>query len=280
MALYVAVMAVALIVSVLGLAGLTVVRIERQRANAATDLIAARQNARSGIEWGLAGSGTNANWRTTIASGTESSQLSVGSNAQGTVSWILKDTDGSLSNTDIDLQLTGIGRAGRALQVSRVRVAAAGTASAEQVWHDEYRPGQSTNFQLQANSGVGVRFIPALPVNATRWSITRVLVWSQKIQNGSLEARVTTLDASGLPQSVVNSVTVSTNSFPATFDWQEISFPAAAGLAPNEAMGVVLLFKSGSSSILQVGYGANSNGSPTTSMLTTSNDGSTWTSQS
>ena len=65
-ALYATVMAVALLVSVMGLAGLMVTGIERRQAESGNDLITARANAESAVELALRVIANDANWRTDI----------------------------------------------------------------------------------------------------------------------------------------------------------------------------------------------------------------------
>jgi hypothetical protein len=115
-------MSVALIVSLLGLAGLNVVRIERKRVGISTELLAARQNAESAVELALAVISADPNWRTGHTNGAETTPQSLGPNGSGTVSWIFEDSDGSLTDADTDLRLKGVGRVDSVVQVSSVQV--------------------------------------------------------------------------------------------------------------------------------------------------------------
>lgn len=121
-ALYVIVLSTALITSLLGLAALAVVRIERRQASTSNHLLDARMNARAAVELALRVIANDPNWRTTHTNGAETTPQSPGPGATGTVSWILEDSDGDLSNEDADLRLKGVGRVGNVVQVSSVKL--------------------------------------------------------------------------------------------------------------------------------------------------------------
>jgi hypothetical protein len=121
-ALYIAVLSTALIVSLLGLAGLTIVRIERRRVSTTNDILVARMNARSAVQLALRRIADDPNWQTTYSNGVETTPESLGPNAAGTLSWILEDSDGSLTDVDTHLRLRGLGRVGNAVQVSSVQL--------------------------------------------------------------------------------------------------------------------------------------------------------------
>ncbi len=119
-ALYVMVFSTTLIVSLLGLAGIAIVRIERLQAGGCDDMLRARLNARSAVELALRVIANDPNWRTTYSNGVETTTQALGANGRGTVSWILSDSDGSLTDGDTALRLKGIGRIGDVVQVSEV----------------------------------------------------------------------------------------------------------------------------------------------------------------
>lgn len=121
-ALYVTVVTTSLIVSLLGLAGLTVLRIERIQMDSNGDRRTARTNANSAVELSLETLANDSNWRKTYASGVETTAQSLGAGGRGTLSWMLKDSDGLLTDDDVDLRLYGIGRIGSVVQVSSVQI--------------------------------------------------------------------------------------------------------------------------------------------------------------
>lgn len=126
-ALYMMVLSTALIVSLLGFVGMTLVRIDRQEVVISSELLEARANARSAVELALRELANDPNWRNTYTDEVESTQFSLGTNGKGTVSWILDDTDDDLTNGDVDLRLKGVGRVGNTVQVSSVKLS--GTAT-------------------------------------------------------------------------------------------------------------------------------------------------------
>lgn len=121
-ALYITVLSMALIVSLLGLAGLAIMRIELEQMETGNDRAAARQNARSAVDLALRVIANDPNWRTTATNGVETTPQSLHANASGSLSWILEDTDGSLTDADTDLRLRGVGRVGNTIQVSSVKI--------------------------------------------------------------------------------------------------------------------------------------------------------------
>ncbi|MGE3316531.1 MAG: hypothetical protein AB7O26_15555 [Planctomycetaceae bacterium] len=127
-ALYITVLSVALIVTTLGLAGLQLLTTKRQQTRTAGDLIKARSNAHSAVELALRVLANDPNWRTNYSSGVESTKFAVGSTSEGTVSWILEDSDGSLTDSDTSLRLKGVGRVGNVVQVMSVQVTTTGNA--------------------------------------------------------------------------------------------------------------------------------------------------------
>lgn len=112
---------------------------------------------------------------------------------------MLQDSDGSLTNSDVDVRLRGIGRVGSVVQVSSVAIASSGAPSAERIWLDEYRPGTASQFSLQSGTAIAARVAPAIQPGAVRWSITRIAVWCSKGNVGALEAQIMTCDANGRP---------------------------------------------------------------------------------
>ena len=121
-ALYVAVMFKALIVSLLGLSGLTLVRVERERATMVMDRFVARSNARSAVELALLVISNDSDWRNTYTNGQETTPQLIGPSDQGTVSWVLEDSDGNLTDADTELRLHGVGRLGTATQVLSIEI--------------------------------------------------------------------------------------------------------------------------------------------------------------
>jgi len=120
-AIYVIVLASSLIVGVLGLAALTLVRIQRRQADDVTDLRRARQYARAAIEMGRFRIKMNSNWRTTYSNGIWEQNKLIDS---GTYTLLGEDpVDSNLSDSIKDpVVLTGIGKSGDAVQKLQVQL--------------------------------------------------------------------------------------------------------------------------------------------------------------
>lgn len=122
---YVVVLGAALIVSLIGMTGLMVARLQFRRATQAQDWIEAGDLALSAIEWGIKQINANTNWRTTYTNNVEITPIAMG---RGTMSYKLVDAalglasgDGTLSNNTYDpVRLYGIGRVGNAVRVYSV----------------------------------------------------------------------------------------------------------------------------------------------------------------
>src|SRR5690606_26814094 len=67
--------------------------------------------------------------------GVETTKQSLGSHGKGTVSWILYDSDGSLSKPDTDLRLKGVGRVNDTVQVNEVKLLQNGLSCLEVAMH-------------------------------------------------------------------------------------------------------------------------------------------------
>lgn len=276
-ALFITILSVALLVSILALAGLALTRVERQRVATTVEVLEARRLARSGVEYGLSVLNATTQWRTTSVSGAVSLQKTLGNGSTGSLQWMIEDVDDNLANTDVSLRLTGIGRVGTSQQVFSVAVASSGAPGTEQILVDEFRPGTASEVSLQLTSAIGLTCEPTLPGNAARWSITRVAVWCRRLGEGTLTARVMTCDGLGRPDREIDRVTFSTTAIPLNSGWFEIEFPQAIGLGPSDRIAVILSGTAGSGNLAGVTCGLNSHASPQTTTVLTSDSQQTWT---
>lgn len=121
-ALYMIVLSTSLIVSMLGIASMAIVRVERRQLDASNDKRLARSNASSAVELALNLVNNDPNWRATYTNGVETSARNLGSDSVGTLAWSIEDADGDLTNADTKLRIKGIGRVGSAVQVSSVEI--------------------------------------------------------------------------------------------------------------------------------------------------------------
>lgn len=120
--LYGAVLATALAVSLLSLSGLLLARVEHRASAASRQLLTARVNAQSAVQYALRRINSDPSWRSAHTNGQETVPQPLAANVEGTISWVLEDIDGSLTDSDTDLRLKGVGRVGTAVQVSSVRI--------------------------------------------------------------------------------------------------------------------------------------------------------------
>ena len=124
-AVYVVVLGAALIVSLIGMTGLMVARLQFRRATQAQDWNEAGDLALSAIELGIKEINTVSTWRTTYTNQPEARPIAMG---RGTMSYKFVDAalgipggDGSLNNNTYDpVRLHGIGRVGNTVRVYSV----------------------------------------------------------------------------------------------------------------------------------------------------------------
>jgi Tfp pilus assembly protein PilX len=236
MSLYVTVLATTLIVSLLGLTGLTVVRIERSRASVINDRVVARANARSAVELALRAIADDADWRNTYINGVETAPRTLSATRHGTVSWILEDTDGSLADTDTQLRLKGVGRVGATTQVSSIEVEQA-VQPPQELRSQTSSSNQSTD-QLVNNKWWGQYFKANLPPEATGWKVTSVELYVRKGNvNRGFNVRIYKSQASRLPSgNALDSVDLNSNDFSGSFQWQTINFGGDYQIAPSDGV--------------------------------------------
>jgi len=239
-ALYVAVMVSALIVSLLGLSALTLVRVERERAALATDRLAALRNARSAVELALLVISNDSGWRNTYSNGIETTPQSIGAADQGTVSWVLEDSDGSLTDADTDLRLHGVGRLGTAVQVLSIKL------QDGYVGPEELRSQTSTASQLideVINDKWWCQYLKvSLPPEATGWKITSVELFCEKWDPATtLNFRIYEPLPSNMPSgTTIDSVDLSAHAFSFGLKWQSIDLSGDYVLDPADGVCLAL----------------------------------------
>jgi hypothetical protein len=273
MAIYMNVMCTATIVSAMALTAIAVVRIERRQSSTIADRMRARSNARSAIELALHGMNIGSNWRQSYTSGAESSPMALGTAAMGEISWIVTDTDGSFTNSDVALRLKGVGRVGSTVQVSGVQLGPSSTGPGEL---RAFGSGSTSNDQLEDDNWWGQYMKVTLPPDASGWRITSVEIYAKKgSSNKTLRARLREPQAGGLPSStIIETVTLNSDDFPNNFAWHPITFSGATWLAPTAGV-CVTVETSDSGNPIELRY-ANGGVSQTDSALVRGNP--TWTS--
>jgi len=121
---YVAVLGVAMILGVIGLASMQIARIELRAGVAGDEMARARLMAQSGVEFALGRLDLDPNWRTTYSHGVEEpsdSWISLGTT--GMFRFELRDSDGDLADDLTDpVTVRGIGKVGSATSVATVLI--------------------------------------------------------------------------------------------------------------------------------------------------------------
>jgi hypothetical protein len=207
----------------------------------------ARTYARSAVELALRTIANNSNWRTTHANNVESPRQSLGANSTGTVSWVLTDVDGSLTNVDVELWLKGIGRVGETVQVSSIRL------SPDEVYSDNLRSnagsdgilgigGDKASDDLKFDDWWGQYFKPNLPAGAKYWRISRVdIIAYRRNSNRLFNVRLYRAGASRLPAgSAIDSVSVNSNSLSTSMQTYGVNFSGAAWLNATDGACITL----------------------------------------
>lgn len=120
---YVAVLGVALIVSIISLTAMQITRLQLKSAVATEEIAAAQVMARSAVEYALALIEGNASWRSAYNHGQEYPGSWVSLNGVGEFKFMLLDSDGNLSDDQNDVvTVKGIGRSGDATYVASVKL--------------------------------------------------------------------------------------------------------------------------------------------------------------
>jgi len=120
---YLAVLGVAVIVSMSSLCAMHLVRIDRQAVTARSDMAQARLAAQSAIEFGMARIDSDGNWRNTYTHGVNGAYPAV-SLGSAELNFQLHDADSDLADDDTDaVTIRGRGQAGDAVYVYTVTVA-------------------------------------------------------------------------------------------------------------------------------------------------------------
>ncbi|RIK79177.1 MAG: hypothetical protein DCC67_10765 [Planctomycetota bacterium] len=237
MAIYISVAATATIVSALALTAMSVARLERKQAVAVNNRLAARCNARSGVELALRLLANNANWRSTYVNGVETTARTLGANGLGTVSWKLSDSDGNLANADSKLILKGIGRAGASLQVHslEIRAGIAGPTllrsltSASSLSDDTVKDNKWWCQYLQMN----------LPADANGWRISSVEIFCRR-ENAGQVLNLLIYRGAPISANIVDSTSLVSTGIPTSFTWYSMALSGAYWLNRGDAVCVSL----------------------------------------
>lgn len=136
----------------------------------------------------------------------------------------------------------------------------------------------SSTIDVTSTYWVGQYFKPTLPSNAVSWRITRVQlnVDDTGVDDATTLVQVRAADTSGKPSlNVLGQTVVAEVDFPNT--WYTVSFTNASGILPSQGACVNVACAAGVSAA-RLKDGLLSNGSPGTYLLTSIDNGATWSS--
>lgn len=121
--IYVAVLAIGMLVSILGISGLIAARASGREVEYTRDTEEAEQLSQAALELGRLAIDGNATWRKTLSNGAWSSSLALG---RGRLAWrVVDETDGDLANNESDpVRLYGQGVCGGSVRVTSVLLTA------------------------------------------------------------------------------------------------------------------------------------------------------------
>jgi Tfp pilus assembly protein PilX len=240
-ALYVAVTATTMIVSVLGLSAMAIVRIERRQASAVNTRQIARSHARSAVELALQRINGDPNWRSNYANDAETAVTSLGNASAGSISWSVVDSDGDTENADAALRLKGIGRIGSTVQVSSVGI---------QVAPSQLRGQASglTNDNVDNDEWWCQYVRPTPPPGALGWRITSVEIYARTATAGqTFHVRLYKPLANNMPSvTAIDSVENIPSGSVGGWRWYPIAFSGSYWISPSE--GVCLALESATAS--------------------------------
>lgn len=235
-AIYMMVLAAALIVSLLGITALDHLRVNRSKSFLIQSRFEASQLAYSAVGVGTHSIEQDTSWRDNYTSGIES--LPVSLDASRNISWILQDSDGDLSDSDTQLSLLGIGRCNSAIQVARVELIAEEKRIGPALLGSQEDDSSYIDEDVNPDKGWGQYLIPTLPVEATAWRVTSVELYTQRDKNNcDFRVRVYQAGDNNLPSSTIyDSVDLDSNDFDKLWSWQTITFDGEYWINPGQAI--------------------------------------------
>lgn len=153
------------------------------------------------------------------------------------------------------------------------------TESAETLFLDQESGNTgfiNSTIDVSTSYWIGEYFKPTLPSNAVSWRITRVQwnVDDTGVDDGTALVQVRAADTSGKPSlNVIGQAVLSESDLPNT--WYTVTFSNASGILPTQGACVNVGTAAGTS-VARLRAGFFSNGSPGTYLLTSYDDGATW----
>jgi len=151
--------------------------------------------------------------------------------------------------------------------------------SAEQVLSSYSSVTSLTAWPVTTTNWVGEYFVPTLPANATAWKVSKVQFYARSdgSTTGVSSVQLRT-PSSGLPGTLVDSVSLSESTLTSSYTQQTISFTKATGLTPGSGLCFSVLFSSNSPTC-DIEYQNTSAIPSNCNLISTTASGSPWTSQ-
>ncbi len=152
--IYLAVLGVAMVVSIIGMASMSIARLQLRSTRNLQDLEEARLLSQSGVDFGLSNMQSLGDWRTDRTHAVEFAPLALGN---GTMTYVLLDDDGDLEDDPTDtVHLRGIGRVGDAVFATSVLLepGGEGLTSLESSLHSDEGLDQDQDGSITTNQTV------------------------------------------------------------------------------------------------------------------------------
>lgn len=245
-ALYILIVTMSVLISMLGLTGMNLMRLQRDQMLTGVERQRARLLSRSAVELGLDQLKNDPNWRTSYSSGVETTPSNIHASVNGTISWIVQDSDGNLQNADVALQLLGIGRLDNTVQVTSIDLMTQETFGPQVLRNYTSLLTLSSN-PLTTTNFAGQYFMVTLPAEATGWKITELdLYCIRGTSNQELTVRICQPDAFNKPTATNYDLQTfnSANAPTGTPGWVTILFNGEETVDPAD--GVCLMLETSS----------------------------------
>jgi len=237
-ALYMLVVTISLLVSVTGLAGVSLIRLQRDEMSTALEVQRARRLARSAVELAQDKLMTASNWRTSYASGVETTPFTP-TGFSGSISWRVSDSDGSFSNGDTLLRLDGIGRIGQTTQVISCLFSDNSTVGPTEL--RSYSSWSYSEDDVQAGKWWGQYTKPTFPASATMYRVTSVRIYCRR-QDSNRWFSVSTYLPNGanMPSTLIDTYAINSDWISTSSNWITVPMSESQWLSTTQGICVTV----------------------------------------
>lgn len=254
-ALYATVVLLSLVVTVLAIAAMQLVGLERRTSQSVVDVACAREYSLAAARLALLDVFNDTSWRSRYAHGVETTQVAF---ASGTVSWSLSDTgDTSLSDDgDDSFEVRGYGRCGDAAWVTSVTVQVVPREIGPIELQGYLNASSVSNGVVNSSHPAGEYFKPFLPSTANFWRVTAIDLYASQdgTAAGSTRIGLYRPGTSGNPGTTLfDEVVLNESALPTSLQMVRVNFTTNAGLDPSVGLSLSLSSTS-SSNTMRYGY--------------------------